>query len=183
MSSVSVIFPHQLFKNNPALAKDRKVWLVDNHMKLTLFQSPMFLNTRQEIEEWFGVRERFLHQDFYINQRKKMLILLDPEGNPLGGKWSLDAENRAPFPGNAKAPPVEFPSENRYVREASRSISESYIENYGFMDPLFIYPTTFSEAEAWLDQFLEKRFHDFGKYEDAIVRGEHILHLRTRDSP
>jgi len=71
---------------------------------------------------------------------------------------------------------VQFPLENRFVREARQSISENYPENYGFIESDFIYPTTFKEAADWLDQFLEKRFYDFGKYEDAIVQQENILH-------
>jgi deoxyribodipyrimidine photolyase-related protein len=34
----------------------------------------------------------------------------------------------------------------------------------------------FTAASDWLDQFLGKRFYDFGKYEDAIVLEENIMH-------
>ena len=148
----------------------------DNKIKLTDFNSPMFLNTKHDLADWFGNRVKFLHNDFYIHQRRKHNILLDRTGKPVGGKWSFDAENRLKYPKTEKPPVVQFPSENRFVREARKSISESYPENYGTIDSGFIYPTTFKEAEDWLDQFLGKRFYDFGQYEDAIVQQENILH-------
>jgi deoxyribodipyrimidine photolyase-related protein len=148
----------------------------DNKIKLTDFNSPMFLNTKQDLGDWFGSRVKFLHNDFYIHQRKKHRILLDSAGKPLGGKWSFDAENRLKYPKTEKPPVVQFPSENRFVREARQSISKNYPENYGSIESDFIYPTTYEEAADWLDQFLEKRFYDFGKYEDAIVQQENILH-------
>jgi deoxyribodipyrimidine photolyase-related protein len=39
----------------------------------------------------------------------------------------------------------------------------------------FIYPTTYEESQAWLNQFLQNRFAEFGEYEDSLVRGENIL--------
>ena len=148
----------------------------DNEIKITQFNSPMFLNTKAELSDWFENREKLVHNDFYIHQRKKHRILFDAAGKPVGGKWSFDTENRLKYPKNEKPPSVDFPSENSFVREARKSIRESYSENYGFIDSGFNYPTTFAEAAAWLDQFLEKRFYNFGKYEDAIVHQESILH-------
>jgi deoxyribodipyrimidine photolyase-related protein len=148
----------------------------ENDIQRTQFNSPMFLNSKQDLSDWFGNREKFFHHDFYIHQRKKHKVLLDAAGKPAGGKWSFDAENRLKYPKTEKPPAVQFTSENRFIREARRSISEQYLENYGPIESDFIYPTTFKEAADWLDQFLGKRFHDFGKYEDAIVQQESILH-------
>lgn len=148
----------------------------ENGIQLTQFNSPMFLNTRQDLSDWFGNREKFLHKDFYIHQRKKHKVFLDPAGKPVGGKWSFDTENRLKYPKTEKPPVVQFPLENRFVRESRKSIGESYPENYGTIDSDFIYPTTYEEAADWLDQFLRKRLEGFGKYEDAIVQEENILH-------
>jgi deoxyribodipyrimidine photolyase-related protein len=258
MSSVSIIFPHQLFEKNPCLRKGNQVYLIeeflffnqykfhkqklvfhrasmkfyeeflraqsynvqyidaqnslsdirrliaklkseriseifytevvddwlekrlqksanDNKIKITELNSPMFLNTKEDLSDWFGNRVKFFHNDFYIHQRKKHKVLLDAAGKPVGGKWNFDAENRLKYPKTGKPPVVQFPSENRFIHEARRSIRESYPENYGSIESDFIYPTTFKEAADWLDQFLGKRFHDFGEYEDAIVQQESIL--------
>jgi deoxyribodipyrimidine photolyase-related protein len=259
MSSVSIVFPHQLFEKNPCLRKETKVFLVEEHLffnqykfhkqklvfqrasmkfyeeflrkhsfdveyieaqnplsdirkliqklgneciseiyytdvvdewlekrlqksaaenriKLKVFPSPMFLNTKKDLSEWFANRIKYFHNDFYIHQRKKFKILLDPAGKPSGGKWSFDPENRLKYPENKKPPVLQFPEKNMFYNEALKIISERYPENYGFLDSDHIFPTTFKESADWLDQFLVKRFFDFGKYEDAIVYRENILH-------
>src|SRR5690606_8332202 len=48
--------------------------------------------------------------------------------------------------------------------------------NPGSMNTPWNYPVTPEAADAWLDEFLAKRFADFGPYEDAIVAQAHILH-------
>ena len=40
---------------------------------------------------------------------------------------------------------------------------------------MFNYPTTFDEADQWLNEFLRDRFLKFGDYEDAIVKDELTL--------
>ena len=43
-------------------------------------------------------------------------------------------------------------------------------------DTGLLYPSTHSDAQAWLDEFLHSRFAEFGPYEDAIVEGENWLY-------
>jgi deoxyribodipyrimidine photolyase-related protein len=144
-------------------------------VKLTEFESPLFLNKRAELSEYFTDREKFFQTDFYIAQRKKRGILMEGK-KPVGGKWSFDAENRSPFPKTAKAPVVNFPVVNDYYRQAIQYTERYFNTNLGELSETFVYPTTYTEAEVWLEQFLQERFELFGKYEDAIVSNKSILH-------
>ena len=64
-------------------------------IELDCFDNPLFLNNRESLDEFFKEgKKRYFHNDFYIQQRKRLEILLDPSGGPLGGKWSYDADNR-----------------------------------------------------------------------------------------
>jgi deoxyribodipyrimidine photolyase-related protein len=137
--------------------------------------SPGFLNNRVDVDEYFSKRKRFFQADFYSHQRKQRGILLDEFGGPLGGKWSLDEENRKRFPKNATPSKVPMPDLNPYVREARDYVHRNFESNPGELESPIRYPVTFSEADAWLTNFLESRFADFGTYEDAIVANEHIL--------
>ncbi|MFN4151013.1 MAG: FAD-binding domain-containing protein, partial [Candidatus Sericytochromatia bacterium] len=47
--------------------------------------------------------------------------------------------------------------------------------NYGDISNSFIYPIDFESSNTWLREFLEKRFYNFGIYEDAILEKENIL--------
>ena len=138
--------------------------------------SPGFLNSSIDVERYFSGRKRFLQADFYTRQRKERGILLDGDGGPLGGKWSFDEENRKRFPKTAKPPLIEFPKANTYIYEARSYVEKHFADNPGESVGSIVYPVTFREADAWLSDFLETRFADFGHYEDAIVTKEHILH-------
>ncbi|WP_186755815.1 cryptochrome/photolyase family protein [Echinicola salinicaeni] len=144
-------------------------------IELEMHESQLFLNTKAELEEYFGKRKKYFQADFYAQQRKKREVLMDGE-RPIGGKWSFDSENRKKYPNKKSPPQVHWPKENAYIKEAKGYVKKHYADNYGNIDHGFFYPVTFSEAASWLKQFLEQRFHEFGPYEDAMVREESILH-------
>lgn len=140
------------------------------------YPSPCFLNTKEEINEYFVGKERYSQTDFYIKQRKRLRILIDNNSLPAGGKWTYDTENRLKYP-SAKIPPkVNFPSQNKYYKEAVIYVNKHFPDNYGEINEHFIYPNTFDESKKWFNEFLLERFSEFGYYEDAIVARENILH-------
>ncbi|MBD3790039.1 MAG: cryptochrome/photolyase family protein [Campylobacterales bacterium] len=119
------------------------------------FSSPNFFNTHDDT--------RFMHY-FYINRRKEMKILID-QGKPIGGKWSLDSENRKKLPLSLTLPQWQS-YENAYIVEARAYVS--CFDTFGESEP-FYYPVDFAEAEALLDEFLAHRFANFGDYQDAMT--------------
>ncbi len=145
-------------------------------IKVCEYSSPAFLNSKEELKKYFGGKKKYSQTDFYIKQRKKLGILLNKDGSPVGGKWTYDTENRLKYPENKKPPQVNFPSSNKYYEEAIKYVNEKFHANYGEINKSFIYPCTFDESKKWFNQFLEKRFSEFGSYEDAIVAEENILH-------
>ncbi len=42
--------------------------------------------------------KRYVMENFYRAIRRKFGLLIEPDGEPSGGKWNLDAENRKPLP-------------------------------------------------------------------------------------
>jgi deoxyribodipyrimidine photolyase-related protein len=138
--------------------------------------TPLFINTRDDLKEYFGSRTKYFQTDFYIRQRKKLGLLLDTNGKPAGEKWSHDADNREKYPKDKIPPRVVFPAVNTFTEEAIEWVGKHYSHNYGEISRSFVYPVTHDESEAWLRQFLENRFHDFGVYEDAMVDNATVLH-------
>ncbi len=137
--------------------------------------SPMFLNPLPVYCDFFK-NKRLFHHDFYIQARKRENILIDDQQNPIGGQWSFDEDNRKKYPNKQTPPAVTFPELSDYYTEAMDYVKTNFSEHYGEANSAFRYPTTHIEAEQWLERFLSNRFKDFGKYEDAIVDDEHILH-------
>ena len=143
----------------------------------TCCDAPMFLNTRQDLESFFGVKKkRYFQTKFYIGQRERRGILLDDLGKPLGGKWSYDADNRKKYPRKKAPPPVSLPAGSPDYEEAVQYVESYFATNPGALTESQLYPLDFEAGRAWLQQFLEHRFAEFGPYEDAIVSDQNILH-------
>lgn len=259
INSLTLIFPHQLFQNHPALEKGREVYLVEewlffrqynfhrqklvlhrasmkfyedwlkkneyivnyvetdvkendcrllvanlaqqkikhiyiaavadnwllqrmqsactiNEVTLHIYDSPNFLNTEQNTADYFSKRKTYFQTDFYIWQRKKNHILLEWDEEPIGGKWSFDEDNRKKFPKKEKAPLMELPKDNKYIKEAKQYVQNHFSNNYGELDTQYLFVVTFEDAINWLNNFFKNRFEKFGIYEDAIVAKESVLH-------
>lgn len=144
-------------------------------IKLVVYETPSFLNTLNGVKSYFDKKKTYFQTGFYTAQRTQRNILLDAGGQPEGGQWTFDADNRQKFPKTAKPPVIAAAKETVYVTEAKDYVAKNFGSNYGSAEK-FIYPTDFAGAERWLDEFLKERFEKFGIYEDAIVAKENFLH-------
>lgn len=163
------------------LGKRLQSFAKKNEIKLVAYTSPNFMNTIESVADFFDKKKTYFQTDFYTYQRKQRNILLEPNGKPIGGKWTFDADNRSKFPKGEVIPSYDLPKENEYVKEAKQYVETHFANNYGTCNAPFdgsenFYPTTFSEAETWLQQFLHERFCKFGIYEDAMVAKEPVLY-------
>lgn len=114
--------------------------------------------------------------DYYIHQRKKRKILVDESLQPVGGKWSFDADNRKKYPAKKTPPSIPLLQEDSYHKEAVDYVEKHFANHYGKSTGKLRYPISHSEARNWLQKFLTERFEAFGDYEDAIVGKEYLLH-------
>jgi deoxyribodipyrimidine photolyase-related protein len=145
------------------------------------YVSPNFINTLEGVSDFFDQKTTYFQTDFYIHQRKQQQLLLEPNGKPLGGKWTFDADNRSKFAKGEVIPNYDLPTDNAFVQEAKVYVDKHFANNYGTCNATLgrsaaFYPTTFYEAEMWLNQFLKERFSKFGIYEDAMVAAAPVLY-------
>lgn len=149
----------------------QRIHTLSKSCEVKVFPSLQFLNNEEELEHFFrGDKKSFLQATFYKQQRKRLGILVDEEQNPVGGKWSFDAENRKKFPKGKTPPAINFPKYSKTWEEACTYTRKHFSKNPGDVSKDRIYPITHKEAKDWLEQFLTYRFHDFGKYEDALLK-------------
>ena len=159
------------------LEKRIRETVLDLGLEVKEYESPLFLNDRTELAEFFKPEKKsYFQTSFYKQQRKKRSILVDSAEEPVGGKWSFDDENRKKFPKKSTPPPLQFPSETKHWTEAIDYVNEYFANNLGELNSRPVYPITHEQAEEWLRQFFQYRFQQFGDYEDAIVKDELVLH-------
>lgn len=148
----------------------------EHQIKIEEYENQLFLNTREDLKDWFGSKEKkFFQTSFYKDERKKRSILIEGDNNPVGGNWTYDKENRKKYPKKKTPPNIEFPEETGFYEDAREYVKEFFSSNYGELAEIQLYPTNFETSKKWLHQFLEQRFDEFGPYEDAIVSDKRIL--------
>jgi Uncharacterized protein related to deoxyribodipyrimidine photolyase len=76
--------------------------------RLTFINNPLFINQKNDLFDYFGKNKRYFQTEFYIRQRRKMSLLVDRFGLPVGGSWTYDKENRKRYPKNKKPPEIVF---------------------------------------------------------------------------
>lgn len=137
------------------------------------YDSPLFINSNNELLTFFKpTKKSFFQTSFYKQQRLKHELLITSQGEPLGGKWTFDAENRKKHPAKKTPPEINFEKASNSWTDAVEYISKNYGTNPGELNNQYIYPTTHSAAQQWLSTFFEERFEEFGVYEDAIKKHE-----------
>ena len=149
---------------------------LDNSIEKNVYDSPLFLNTKEDLQPFFRSDKKKYHQtSFYTAQRNNRHILIDPDGKPTGGKWTFDAENRKKYPAKKTPPAIQFPDVDSFYKEALEYVDKNFSTNIGQLTTNGLYPTNFKTSKLWFQQFLEQRFLEFGAYEDAIVAENSIL--------
>lgn len=144
-------------------------------IELTLTETPMFLTPKKWADEHFENRKQPSMAAFYEAQRKRMGILVNEAGEPEGGSWSYDGENRKPMPKKGlDVPEAPAAPRRKEVDEALDYVNEHFSDYPGRTES-FAYAVTHRDAKDWLESFLEKRFEQFGPYEDSLSENERVL--------
>lgn len=129
--------------------------------------SPMFLTTRRQFAVYLeGTKKPFM-KTFYESQRKRMQLMVNKDGSPIGGQWSFDEENRKPLPKSYSEHKIALYKHDKIDIEIISLVEELFADHPGRGEDYWL-PTARAQAVAWLEQFLNERFKDFGPYEDAI---------------
>jgi len=135
---------------------------------LETLPSPQFLTRQDDFERHLRKDRPFLAR-FYRGVRERYGILLDADGGPCGGKWSFDAENRRALPRALSPPAWPAVAHTRHTEDCIALVARTFPAHPGDAGN-FAWPVTRAGALAWLEDFLEQRFADFGTYQDAITQ-------------
>ncbi|MFF3856760.1 cryptochrome/photolyase family protein [Micromonospora sp. NPDC002575] len=132
-----------------------------------------FVTSLDDFAEWAGGGRGALRMEaFYRFAREHHRVLVDGD-EPVGGRWSLDVENREPPPkeGRLAVPAAPVPKEDDIDAEVRADLDRWEREGIRFVgrDGPRRFPATTKEAQARLRHFLRHRLPAFGPYEDAML--------------
>ena len=142
------------------------------------FDTEHFLTTREELKSFFEGKKQLIMEFFYRNMRKKYDLLM-VQGQPLGGKWNFDKNNRKKWKGNP-AIPLAYKTKNQGNQIVYESVVKAGISYIGKYDvESYLYPANREEAKEQLDYFCENLLVHFGDYQDAMHTDErNLFHSR-----
>ncbi|WP_420318499.1 cryptochrome/photolyase family protein [Ekhidna sp.] len=135
-------------------------------IKLTIVDSPGFINTKKKFKKFNTDYKPFM-QTFYKQQRRDLQILVDDDGQPSHGSWSFDEENRKKLPKDVSIPDQPTPNPTIHTVEIQKLVEDLFPDHPGSTDS-FNWATTRRQVLYLLNDFLKERFENFGPYEDAI---------------
>lgn len=142
---------------------------------LHLLEDTRFLISRSAFRDWADGRKQLRMEFFYREMRRRHGLLLDGDGQPEGGCWNYDRENRAGWRGQEVLPPRAGTAPDSLTREVIRLVQARFPDFPGSLDE-FAWATTREQAEAELETFCRQRLSLFGRYQDALADGEPWLY-------
>ena len=160
-----------------------EAWAESLQLPLTMHEDPHFLTTPAEFGEWATGRRTMVMEHFYRVMRKRLEILIAPDGGPEGGRWNFDADNRRAFKGDRDTLPPRVRHEpDDITRDVMAMVRERLGDLPGRLDD-FNWPVTREQALAELRDFITHRLAHFGDYQDAMIVGRPWLYHSLLSAP
>ena len=129
-------------------------------------ENDLFLTSRKDFALWADKQKRFVMENFYRAQRVRLNVLVNG-GEPVGGQWNFDADNRLPPPKNYSWPKHLEHDRDEIDLQVASDLNHT---------PTKTWATTRDGALEQLAFFIENHLANFGPYEDAIAADEWALH-------
>ena len=148
--------------------------LKENEISFEVHKSPMFFLSREDFAIEAEGKKNLRMAGFYQRIRKQFDVLVDENKKPIGGKWSLDEENRKKIPKDLALPDMPVMKYSNHHDEVSDLINEHFKTHPGDLKNIW-FPVTREGAKKSFDDFLQVRMSNFGTYEDAMVEGKNFL--------
>lgn len=141
-------------------------------LKLEKLTNPGFCSSPNDWADYLAkAGKRLRLEDFYRLQRQRLNLLMEA-GQPIGGKWNFDEENRLPPPKPGLGLPAPYqPIEDELdakVRLELDELEKSGKAQFIGVDGPRIFPGDRKQALAALSDFISNRLDLFGPYEDAM---------------
>jgi deoxyribodipyrimidine photolyase-related protein len=145
---------------------------------LEMVPTRQFLVPREEFIAWAKGKKSLVMETHYRRVRTAFGFLMKADGQPVGGRWNFDEENRKTFRDWAKVgrPRAEVRREkpDKITGEVIALVAKEFAGHPGKAEDFWL-PVDRAGALRWLDDFIAARLAGFGPWEDLMVEGEELL--------
>ena len=135
-----------------------------------------FYCTIDQFSDYAHGRRSLLMEFFYRHMRRTHDVLIDDTGEPEGGQWNFDHDNRRSF---GRSGPSEIPRQRTFRADATTRhvlelVNNRFADHPGSADSLTV-PVTRRQARSALKHFVQHLLPQFGQWEDAMWTDEAFL--------
>ncbi len=152
------------------LQQDIEAAARDAGVALRVLDDTHFMCSRADFKRWSAKYGRQLRMEFFYREmRRQNRVLLDAQGQPEGGQWNFDADNRKAYPkgGPGLIPPAESFEPDAITRQVFDEVQQRFAEHPGSLQS-FMWPVTRAQALLALQTFIDARLANFGEHQDAM---------------
>ena len=141
---------------------------------MNILNDDRFVASKQAFKDWAEGRKQLRMEYFYRDIRRKTGLLMK-DGEPAGGRWNFDAENRKAAADDLFMPkPAGFKVDS-ITQEVLDLVAGRFAEHFGDIEP-FWFAVTRKDAEKALNHFIDHALPGFGDYQDAMLLERRFLY-------
>lgn len=150
--------------------QDMLSWSTSLGVNVDIRSDDRFIATTEEFAQWADGKKQLRMEFFYREMRRKLNCLIQ-DGQPEGGKWNYDADNRAKLPKDIHIPKHTQFTPDAITQEVIDLVKAEFDDHFG--DAVdFHYGVTRAQALEVLEQFIAERLINFGQFQDAMAHNE-----------
>lgn len=156
------------------LAADMAGWEMALGVPVEIREDSRFICSHAAFRTWAQGRKQLRMEYFYREMRQATGLLMD-DGEPSGGRWNFDADNRKPAKADLFMPQPPRFEPGRETEAVLELVANRFADHFGDLTP-FWFGVTHEHAEIALQHFLREALPRFGDYQDAMLAGEPFLY-------
>jgi deoxyribodipyrimidine photolyase-related protein len=148
-------------------------WSQQLGIPVTLSGDTRFVSSKAEFAQWASSRKQLRMEYFYRDMRRKTGLLMQ-DGEPVGGQWNFDSDNREPYRGEPVVQARHTFQHDSIDRDVLALVSRCFNKHPGELTP-FNWPTTRAQALLALNAFIDHQLPWFGDFQDAMQQSHHFM--------
>ncbi|MEQ8739309.1 MAG: cryptochrome/photolyase family protein, partial [Hoeflea sp.] len=153
-------------------------WREELDVDLDIRADGRFLASHEDFVSWAtdkdGGQPKTLRMEYFYREMRRRTGYLMNDGEPAGGEWNYDSENRKALPDDVDIPVRPRFEPDEVTTKVMDLVAERFPKHFGDIEP-FDYPVTRADAVSYLEWFIDEALPGFGDWQDAMHEGEPLL--------
>lgn len=146
----------------------------ENGCQLNTKVTPLFLNSRIDFRNYLEKHPRPSMKGFYEVQRRSFKVLMEPNGEPMGGQFSFDDEEHLKWSQNNGTPKIPISVHDEIDQNVIQLVEREFADHPGEAMTAW-YPVTREGANLALEDFCKYRLPEYGPYDETMSPREDFL--------